>query len=381
MKGIKDIRVIFVVVVLVVAIACQQSVDPAAAPSEDVEDSAAQASVDPVDEADTQAEAPDIADYMDEATAKQFEQMNDEWREMMRDGWTDIMSFAPREDWAEAAKSMISQSYEQAKLQGGLRGVSVAGVQDLVDPSKGHSPPHGGGTTPFVLSILSPEYTEAYELIPEGSLMREYLDVKLGRFTEKGWESIKAQPDEPYPAQAPKLNAGDEFELRKMLTNDGDAEWLVQRLRSLDAEAAKQYEATKDGTERLDIFRKLVEVDGKGQGVAEIQAEYGARSNGWSDDEIATHMELLRVRAAEKEALSRMTPRQGYINHVESTLCGDLMNHIVGQHPRTANSSPAQCDIAKVIALTKEALEAGKMASSEEELREQIEFARQTPGR
>ena len=95
MKGIKDIRFIFVVVVLVVAIACQQSVDPAAAPSEDVEDSAAQASVDPVDEADTQAEAPDIADYMDEATAKQFEQMNDEWREMMRDGWTDIMSFAP----------------------------------------------------------------------------------------------------------------------------------------------------------------------------------------------------------------------------------------------------------------------------------------------
>ena len=152
------------------------------------------------------------------------------------------------------------------------------------------------------------------------------------------------------------------------------------RLRSLDAEAAKQYEATKDGTKRLDIFRKLVEVDGKGQGVAEIRAEYGARQAGWSEDQIAAHMELLRTRAAEKEALSRMTPKQGYINHVESTLCGDLMSHIVGEHPRTANSGPGQCDIAKVITLTKEALEAGKMASSEEELREAVEFARQTPG-
>lgn len=57
------------------------------------------------------------------------------------------------------------------------------------------------------------------------------------------------------------------------------------------------------------------------------------------------------------------------------------MSHIVGQDPRTANSGPGQCDIAKVIALTKDALEAGQMASSDEQLQEQIEFARQTQGR
>ena len=380
MKRIKDIRFIFIAVVLTVAMACGQNADQAAEPSKEVESAAAQASDDPVDEAETPADAPDIADYMDEATAKQFEQMNDEWQEMARDGWVNITTkFAPDApgDWPDAVQGMVSQMHAQAKLQGGLRGVSVAGVQDLVDPSKAASP---DGTTPFVLSILSPEYTEAYELIPEGSLMREYLDIRLGQFSERAWESIKAQPDEPYPPQAPKLNAGDEFELRGMLTNAWDAEWLVERLRSLDADAAREYEATKDLTERLDIFRKLVEVDGKGQGVAEIRAEYGARQAGWSEDQIAAHMELLRVRAAEKEALSRMTPKQGYINHAESTLCGDLMSHIVGQDPRTANSDPGQCDIAKVITLTKEALEAGKMASSDEELREKIDFARQTPG-
>ena len=378
MKRILDIRFIFIAAVLVVAMACQQTANPATEPSKDVEPAAAQASVDPVEEVETPADPPNIADYMDAATAKQFEQMTPEWQEMTRSGWGNITKLAPRSDWAEAAQDIVSQGHAQAKIQGGIRGVPVAGVQDLVDPGKGGT---SDGTTPFVLSLLSPEYTEAYDLIPDGSLMREYMDIRLGAFSERGWESIKAQPDEPYPAQAPKLDAGDEFELRRMLTNAGDAEWLVQRLRSLDADAAREYEATNDSTERLAVLRRLVEVDGKEQGVEEIRAEYGARSNGWDEAKIADYLERTRIWAAEREARSRMTPRQRYINHVESTLCGDLMSHIVGQEGRAANSSLGQCDIAKVIALTKEALEGGQMAISEEQLREKIEFARQTPGR
>ena len=332
------------------------------------------------DEAETPADVPDIADYMDAETAELFEQMNDEWQGMTRSGWGNITKLAPRSDWAEAAQDIVSQGHAQAKIQGGIRGVPVAGVQDLVDPSKGASP-EGDGTPPFVLSLLSPEYTEAHELIPEGSLLREYMDIRLGQFSERGWESVKAQPDEPYPAQAPKLDARDELELRKVLTSAGDAEWLVERLRSLDAEAAREYESTKDLTERLAVFRRLVEVEGKEQGVVEIRAEWGGRSNGWSEEQIADYVARTRVWAAEREARSRMTPKQRHINHVENTLCGDLMNHVVGEHPRTAHSSLAQCDIAKVIALTKEALKAGEMASSDEQLREKIEFARQTPGR
>ena len=381
MKEIRNIWVIFIAVVLLVAMACGQNADRTTEPNKDVDPAAAQASADPVVDPETPADAPNIADYMDAKTAKLFGEMNDEWQEMARSGWVDITTkFAPDapEDWKDSFGDIISQMYAQAKIQGGIRGVPVTGVQDLVDPSKGASP---DGTTPFVLSILSPEYTEAYELIPEGSLMREYLVIRLGRFSKRGWESIKAQPDEPYPVQAPKLDAGDEFELRKMLTNAGDAGWLIERLRSVDTNAAREYEATKDLTERLAVFRRLVEVDGKEQGVEEIRAEYDMRSHGWDEKKIAAHIELMRVWAAEDEALSRMTPRQQYINHAESTLCGDLMSHVVGQDFRTANSGPGQCDIAKVITLTTEALEAGKTASSEEQLREAVEFARQTPGR
>ena len=66
---------------------------------------------------------------------------------------------------------------------------------------------------------------------------------------------------------------------------------------------------------------------------------------------------------------------------MEFALCGALVSHVVGQDFRTANSSPGQWDIAKVIAFTKEALEVGKTASSQEQLREAVESTPQTPRR
>ena len=74
MKRILDIRFIFIGAVLVVAMACQQTTDPATEPSKEAAPAApsgaTQASADPVDEAETPGDVPDIADYMDEATVQ-----------------------------------------------------------------------------------------------------------------------------------------------------------------------------------------------------------------------------------------------------------------------------------------------------------------------
>lgn len=51
---------------------------------------------------------------------------------------------------------------------------------------------------------------------------------------------------------------------------------------------------------------------------------------------------------------------------------------LVGQELRTANYSPGQCDIAKVIALTKDTAGGGEDDQQQEELSEAVEFARQT---
>ena len=378
MKPSRNIWVV-IAVALVVSMACTKSTDERIESTAE-SDGTARVATDPGEETETMQDLPNITDFMDATTTKQFEEMNPEWQEMVREGWIAITKLAPREDWAEAVQDVVSQSYAQAKIQGGVLGVSVGRIQDIADPSKGTSPV-GANPPPFVLTLLPPGYTEAYDLMPEGSLMREYLDIKLQRFTEKGWESVKAQPDEPYPMPVPKLGAGDEFEIRRMLTSAGDAEWLVRSLRTLDEDVALQYEGTEDVTERLAIFRELVEVHGKGQAVEEMLAEWGARSNGLNEEKVAAFVELTRIRAAETEARNQMTPRQQYTNHVESILCGALMAHIVGQEPRSANSSPGQCDIARVIDLTKEALEAGRTSSSEPELREAIAVARQSAGR
>lgn len=378
MRPLRNIWVVLVVA-LVVSMACTRSTDERVESTAE-SDGTAQIATDPGEETGTMQDPPNITDFMDATTTKQFEEMNSEWQEMVREGWIAIIKLTPRKDWAEAAQDAVSQSYAQAKIQGGVLGVSVGRVHDIADPSKG-TLPAGASPPPFVLTLLSPGYTEAYDLIPEGSLMREYLDIKLRRFTEKGWESVKAQPDEPYSMPVPKLGTGDEFEIRRMLTSAGDAEWLVRRLRTLDEDVARQYEGTEDVTERLAVFRKLVEVHGKGQVVKEILAEWGARSNGLDEEKVAAFVERTRIRAAEIQARNQMTPRQQYTNHVESILCGALMTHIVGQEPRSANSSPGQCDIANVIDLTKEALEAGRPSSSEPELREAVAAARQSVDR
>ena len=325
------------------------------------------------------ANEPDIVDFMDAETDRMFQAMNLDWQRMVRDSWGFITTIAPQDDWQEAAGDIVSQMYADAKIKGGTRDALVEGVQDLVDPSKGPSQDQTGtDSPPFILGLLPPKYREAYQIIPEGSLMREYMDSRLGSFSQEGWEAINREPDEPYPQPAPELDARDEAELTQMLRGAGGEEWLVERVRSLDVDAGQEFQAAGDVEERLGVLRRLVEVEGKEDGVMEIRAEWQARSAGFTDAQIADYVQLERDVAAERVARSRMTPTQRYLNHAESFICGDLMNHIVGQHPRTAASSPAECDIDKVIALTRAALDAGRAATSEEEFRTAIEYYEET---
>ena len=345
---------------------------PAAPPSE------AAHSANP-DGAQMPADAPDLADFMDEEATRLFEEMKPDSQRMVSRLWEDIRATAPREAWMDVMGQMITQLHASAKIHGEIRGVEVEGVQDLVDPSKGPSQDQTGtDSPPFILGLLPPKYREAYQIIPEGSLMREYMDSRLGSFSQEGWEAINREPDEPYPQPAPELDAGEEFELTRMIRTAGGEEWFIERLQGMDADAAREFQAAGDVEERLGVLRRLVEVEGKEDGVMEIRAEWQARSAGFTDAQIADYVQLERDMAAERVARSGMTPTQRYLNHAESFICGDLMNHIVGQHPRTAASSPAECDIDKVIALTRAALDAGQSATSEEEFRTAIEYYEET---
>ena len=347
---------------------------PTAPPSE-----AVQTPAEP-DAAETPANEPDIIDFMDAATTARFQQMTPAWQGMVREAWGGLITtIAPRDEWDEVAAKIVSQMYADAKIKGGTIDASVAGVQDIVDPSKGPGPDQSATVSPpFVLGLLPPKYREAYELIPEGSLMREYMDSRLGNFSREGWEATNREPNEPYSTPVPELDPGEEFELTRMIRTAGGEDWFIQRLQDIDVDAAREFQAAAEIDERLEVLRQLVEIDGKEDAVMELQAEWGARSAGFTEAEVADFVQRYRASAADLAARIRMTPTQGYLNGAETIICSDLMNHIVGEDYRTAVSGPAQCDIDKVIALTRAALDEGRAATSEEDFREAIDYYEET---
>ena len=286
MNRIMDIRIIFIVALLVVAMGCGQTTDPATKPSKEAEPAAAQASVDPVD--------------------------------------------------------------------------------DL----------------PESVRMLAPAYHEAYRLLPDGPWARKYIALRLEEIESIDWEKVKASYTGPYPKPVPEMDPGEEFQLRRALTDAGDEEWLIRKVRSLDADAARQFEATQDVTERMETLRRLIEVEGKEQGVLEIEMEWQMRLAKWSEAEIARFLERERNSVAVSEAQRQWTPDEQREGHLEIRVCNAAMNFVVGENPGVYLPD-GRCDIAKVIALTKEALAArdGQDLYTEDDFREMVEYAQQNPGK
>ena len=135
--------------------------------------------------------------------------------------------------------------------------VEPAATQASVDPVD---------DLPESVRMLAPAYHEAYRLLPDGPWARKYIALTLETIESVDWEKLKASYAGPYPPPVPEMDPGEEFQLRRVLTNAGDEEWLIRKVRSLDADAARQFEATQDVTERLETLRQLVEVEGKEQG-------------------------------------------------------------------------------------------------------------------
>ncbi len=285
MQRITNIRGFFIIILLVVAMACQQTTDPATEPGKEVEAAAAQAPVDPAD--------------------------------------------------------------------------------DL----------------PESVRMLAPEYHQAYRLLPDGPWVRKYIALRLDAIESIDWERLKASYSGPYPQPVPEMDPGEEFQLRRVLTNAGDEEWLIRKVRSLDADAARQFEATQDMTERLETLRRLVEVEGKEQGVLEIEMEWQMRLVGRSEAEIARFLERERNSLALSEARRQWTPDEQRTGNTEITVCNAVMNFVVGENPGVYLPD-GRCDIAKVLVMTKEALDAkdGRALYTEDDFREMVEYAQQNPG-
>ena len=240
------------------------------------------------------------------------------------------------------------------------------------------SPSGNASSLPPAVQILRPDYQEAYGLLPDGPWARKYFASEFDTFDPEEWKMLEETNPPAWPTPVPKLDAGEEFQLRRVIRDAGNHEWLIQRIRSLDQEIAKQFQDTQDEEQRLELFRRLVEVKGKDRQVLLIQWEWQDRVMGTSEAEIARIRDSERAFMAEQDALGNLPQKEFYKRQFELFICDSLMGTVVGfgGHPSTYRSDPGQCDIDKVISLTKEALEAnnGQAAFSEDDFREMVEF-------
>ena len=231
---------------------------------------------------------------------------------------------------------------------------------------------------PFA-QILSPEYQEAYRLLPDGPWAKKYIARQVQEFDLDEWRQMDS--DDGVDVETTReLNAGKEFQLRSMLEDaERDAEvekWLVERVESLDADIGRQIESRKSVSDRTELFRTLVEDEGLYIDVELIMLEWEERKLGFSDEQIANIAEDFRDMYETSAVYWGLSSKARTVHSLEIDICRLLMEIVAGEHPRSVITD-GNCEIDKAIEIAQENLAAndGQFARTEEDFRHWIEFA------
>ena len=234
---------------------------------------------------------------------------------------------------------------------------------------------------PPAVRILPPEYHRAYRLLPtEGPWTRKYIAGFFDDFDYEAWQQLPWE-DEVQGEYQPRL--GDDAEVTQIIPmlrvaeRDPDSEaWLLAKVGAFAPEAAEQLQSTEDISARVEVFRKLVEVDGHEWDVEALSIEWGGKLAGQPDEFIARLIELQRAHYEYVTAPS-FSWKQNIMDGNKGAVCNLLLGLVLGgEHPHSVViGGPIWCDIDMAIELAEEALLAngGQPAHSEDEIREWME--------
>lgn len=235
---------------------------------------------------------------------------------------------------------------------------------------------------PPAVRILPPEYHHAYRLLPtEGPWTRRYIAGSLGSFDYEEWEQLP-WVDEVQGEYQPTLGIQAEtteiIPMLRVAERDPDAEaWILEKVKAFAPEAAEQLRSVEDISGRVEVFRKLVEVDGFEWEVRELSIEWGGKVAGQPDDFMARIIELQR---ADYEYMTDVSIswKQRLLDGNKADVCNLLLWLVLGgEYPKSVIIGGASwCDIDVAIELAEAALLAndGQPAMSEDDVREWMEF-------
>ena len=293
MKRILDIRFIFILVVLVVAMACQQTADPAAPPV---------------------------------ATAE-----------------------------PQPTETLTAQE------------TPAAVVATSIDAAS---------SLPPAIQILSPAYQEAFRLLPDGEWARKLYALDFEDFDLDEWSMLDDTPYVVTPVPF-ELDRADEFNLMRVLRDEDAQDWVVEKVRELDAGFGERFASAGTPSERLEVLKQMVTTKGVEPNVlyAELFMRWQIKITGQGDDEIARSVAWFRQGNDTSRVVLQLSAKGMPVRMNELQVCEFLMWDVVRTVDTLDVIANGQCDVAKVVQLSKEALQpdSGKTVPTEAEYRERFE--------
>ena len=227
------------------------------------------------------------------------------------------------------------------------------------------------------IQMLSPAYQEAFRLLPDGSWARKLYALEFDDFGLDEWSKLDDTPYVVTPVPS-ELDAADEFNLMRVLRDEDAQEWVVERVRELDMAFGEKFEAAETPRDRLDVLRQMVKTTEVEPSV--LDAELFTRwllgvTSEYGENEIAQAVARQRHFDDTGRVLWELSAKGQIARIYELRVCELLMWDVVRAEDTLDVIANGQCDVAKVVQLSKEALQpdSRKSVPTESEYRERIE--------
>lgn len=205
---------------------------------------------------------------------------------------------------------------------------------------------------PDAVAILSAEYHEAYRLLPTDQHSLEHIEAEFADFILEEWKALEPNPKGYEPAPQPLNVASVLPMLQSAAGRVEDRQWIANRIRPIDPNAADQFMDGKNVFELTAVLKMLVEEQGYHREVEEISLRFGGMKTGEPQevtDEVVKHYSAFTDYL---EALGTLGDKERAVRENEVSVCVLLMELVVGADPFTTVVD-GRCDIDRALSLAR----------------------------
>ena len=200
-----------------------------------------------------------------------------------------------------------------------------------------------GDELPDAITILSPQYQEAYRLLPTDSGEFEGFDLAAWENLEKGGGYDLAPPKLNLAAALPMLQAS--------AGSPEDTQWVADQLRTFAPDLADRFQTGEDVFTLTKVLESVVDA-GFDREVTDLIIRFDGIKAGQSEDSIEAAIENSRWLNDHMRALGALGNKERIVREHELTVCSLLMELVVKRDPRNVISQ-GKCDIERALSLAR----------------------------